>query len=173
MLHVAPEDTFQPLLTARGFRYVTTDLYADGVDVRADLTRLPFPDSRFALVVCGHVLEHVDDDRAALREVCRVLRPGGLALLLIPIDPGLDRTVDVPAGADPRDYGIEQIDHRRQYGRDAVDRIRAADLAVAGNYAGQLDPALVHRHAMSSAGMYVASRSGEGRCSTASGKAWA
>src|SRR5438874_6798841 len=48
----------------------------------ADLTRLPYADASFDAAVCGWVLEHLPDPRLGLRELARVLRPGGRLLLL-------------------------------------------------------------------------------------------
>jgi SAM-dependent methyltransferase len=78
-------------LTPLTATYVTTDLtlglssYAGQLSAASDLTRLPFQSDRFSLVLASHVLEHIPDDRAAVREVHRVLRPGGIALLPVPI----------------------------------------------------------------------------------------
>jgi SAM-dependent methyltransferase len=72
------------------------------VDV-ADVAALPFPDGSFAGVVCGEVLEHVDDDRAAARELRRVLRPGGALVASVPANPWRYDWVDWWAG------------HRRRY----------------------------------------------------------
>jgi SAM-dependent methyltransferase len=48
--------------------------------------QIPFSSGTFDLVVCSHVLEHVPDDRALLADIRRLVRPGGLALILIPIN---------------------------------------------------------------------------------------
>ena len=48
----------------------------------ADLTHLPFADASFDCVTCGWVIEHLPDPEPGLREMCRVLRPGGSLLLL-------------------------------------------------------------------------------------------
>ncbi len=84
LLHVAPEPCFAPLL--RGLcRYESADLTMTRVDHRADLRRLPFVDASYDVVFASHVLEHIPDDHQALREVRRVLCPGGFAVLPVPI----------------------------------------------------------------------------------------
>ena len=55
-----------------------------GVAVRGDALRLPFPDGAFDKVVCAEVLEHVPDDSAAMTELARVLRPGGMLAVSVP-----------------------------------------------------------------------------------------
>lgn len=84
-LHFAPEPFMTKRLRPLFQRYVTSDLVMDGVDLRADITNLPFDNESFDLVFASHVLEHVADDAAAIREVARVLVKGGLALLPVPI----------------------------------------------------------------------------------------
>jgi ubiquinone/menaquinone biosynthesis C-methylase UbiE len=95
-----------------------------------DVTDIQSPDDSFDIVYCSHVLEHVDDDRRAMRELCRVLRPDGWAILMVPIT--TDRTVEDPSISDPQErlrlFG--QKDHVRRYGPDFVDRLREAGFAV-------------------------------------------
>ena len=113
--------------------YVTTDLEMSDVSLRMDITDLLFRDAVFDYVICSHVLEHVDDDRAAMREIARVLRPDGEAVIMVPILHTPDgRTVEDPAIVAPEDrervYG--QRDHVRKYGRDFPQRAAQAGFAV-------------------------------------------
>ena len=139
LLHFAPE----PVLQARLARlphldYVTADLDNPRADEVVDITAMQFPDCSFDAIYCSHVLEHVPADRQAIRELWRVLRPGGWALLVVPI--GADLTVEDPAVTDPsgrlRRFG--QADHVRIYGRDFQDRLREAGFDVDVVTAGQL-----------------------------------
>lgn len=131
ILHFAPEAFIRPL-TQRATRYVTADLMAPNVDLRVDITNLPFAAGSFGIVICNHVLEHIPDDGRALAEIHRVLRPGGRAILTVPIVWGWDRTYENPAITSPpdRDMHFGQWDHVRYYGRDFVDRIQAAQFEV-------------------------------------------
>ena len=124
LLHFAPENALErnvrPLTD-----YVTADLEPGAAMVAADITALPFGDDSFDAILCIHVLEHVDDDRAAVAELRRVLRPGGWAAVMMPID--LDRAVthedpSVTSAADRR-REFWQEDHVRLYGRDLADRL--------------------------------------------------
>jgi SAM-dependent methyltransferase len=85
LLHVAPEAQLSRAFQKIVRRYATAGLEGSSVDARADLTCLPFRDGAFDAVFASHVLEHIRDDVAALREVRRVLRPGGVALLPVPV----------------------------------------------------------------------------------------
>ena len=131
MLHVAPE----PPLAARlrsvpGIEYLAGDLHPAPGQLALDLRDLDLPDASFGLILCLHVLEHIDDDRRALRELRRVLRPGGAAILQVPRRRGPtleDPSVTTPAERLAR-FG--QVDHVRVYGDDYEDRLREAGFDV-------------------------------------------
>lgn len=130
-LHVAPERCFEPRLRKRlGAGYLTADLEDPGADVRMDVTRIEYPDASFDVVYCSHVLEHVPDDRRALREFHRVLRRDGWAIILVPITAAA--TVEDPTETDPKERlrRFGQDDHFRRYGPDFLDRLRAAGFNV-------------------------------------------
>ena len=85
ILHVAPEAQLERVLRPRVRRYVSGDLERKDVDRRLDIQSLPFGDQSFDLVIASHVLMYVPNDRAAIAEIRRVLRPGGMALLPVPV----------------------------------------------------------------------------------------
>jgi SAM-dependent methyltransferase len=126
VLHFAPEAALGSLLRDRAAEYVTTDLSAE-TDVTADITELPFPDDRWDAIVCSHVLEHVPDDAAAMRELRRVLAPDGHAIVIVPRVAGTATDED-PTVTDPleRLHRFGQQDHVRTYGDDLEDRLRSA-----------------------------------------------
>jgi len=105
--------------------YVTTDPDPSmKVDLRLDIENIALPDASFDVVICAHVLEHVDD-RAALRGLRRIIKPGGLALIMIPMVDGWETTYENPAIVAPKDRELHfgQADHVRFYGRDVASRI--------------------------------------------------
>lgn len=132
LLHFAPEpclaDQFRRL---PALDYVSVDLHDPTAMVKMDITQLTFPDASFDLILCSHVLEHVPDDRAALRELFRVLMPGGHAILLVPQREG--PTDEDPTITDPivRERRFGQLDHVRFYGSDFVQRVEATGFLVA------------------------------------------
>lgn len=142
VLHLAPEPPLEQRLRAmKGIDYATADLERTDVDIRADVTRLPFEDARWDLVICSHVLEHVVDDTAAIRELRRVLRPGGALLVMVPQVPGVTTTLEGPAAATPeqRLATFGQPDHVRIYAPDDLTaRLAAGGFAVEVLTAGQL-----------------------------------
>src|SRR5690606_38985645 len=83
-------------------------------------------------VMLNHVLEHIPDDRAALSELFRILRPGGLAVITVPVVEGWEKTYEDPAIDTPelRELHFGRWDHVRYYGRDLRERIRAAGFEV-------------------------------------------
>jgi SAM-dependent methyltransferase len=109
------------------------DLAQRWVSVKLDVMMVPFPAESFDLVICNHVLEHVCDDRAAMRELCRVLRPGGRAVLQVPIARALATTLEDPTAVTEADrirmFG--QRDHVRLYAAsDCMRRLENAGVRV-------------------------------------------
>jgi SAM-dependent methyltransferase len=133
VLHFAPERIFEEKLRSRSnLDYVSTDLERARADVKADITDLPFGDNSFDVILCSHVLEHVVDDHKAMRELYRVLRRGGWALVLVPIDFSRDETFEDPTIVAPADRErlFGQADHVRIYGPDFKARLEEAGFTV-------------------------------------------
>lgn len=133
LLHFAPEWTQRREIQAlSGLRYVTADLIMEDVDLRLDLTALDLPDDSFDAVLCSHVLEHVDDDAAAMRELARVTAPGGWCLVMVPLDLNRLETYEDPAITAPEERlrAFWQHDHVRLYAPDIGDRLADAGFDV-------------------------------------------
>lgn len=131
MLHIAPEPCLEkPLRKQIGANYVTADLLSPHAMVKMDITNIQYSDDTFDVIYCSHVLEHVSDDMAAIREMRRVLGPDGWALILVPIT--ADETHEDPSVTDPAErlrlFGQE--DHVRRYGPDFTDRLKDAGFKV-------------------------------------------
>jgi SAM-dependent methyltransferase len=142
VLHVAPDrnladalDRISGVAQTRGDKFTKGyegDFYADGTK-DMDVTKLRLPEKSFSVVLCNHVLEHVIQDRKALREIFRVLKPGGWAMLQVPVSHSLRRTVDGPAALSrqDRERRFGQFDHVRMYARqDYPKRIEEAGFEV-------------------------------------------
>jgi len=132
LLHFAPEWCFRYAPRPPGQRYVTADLDPAKGQLRLDIRALDLPDAAFDAIICSHVLEHVDDHRAALAELRRVVAPDGWVLLMVPQDLGRAETYEDPAITDPagRRAAFLQHDHVRLYGRDFAARVGAAGFSV-------------------------------------------
>jgi SAM-dependent methyltransferase len=143
ILHLAPEGVLSSLLQRPNIEYVSGDLEPGRAMEVMDITALPCPDHTFDTVICNHVLEHVPGDVAAMREIRRVLRPGGVAIMQHPIDSSLAKTYEEPTIVTPeaRLQAYGQEDHVRLYGRDFPDRLVAAGFQITvRRYLDELDP---------------------------------
>jgi len=128
VLHLAPEPWLERRLPARpDLDYLSGDLAPEAAMTVVDLERLPFAGDAFDRVLCIHVLEHVADDGAALRELARVLAPGSEAIVMVPLL-GTRTDEDPAAPTEERLRRFGQADHVRLYGTDLRDRIAAAGL---------------------------------------------
>lgn len=131
MLHIAPERAFvSQLQRVPGLDYLTADLQNPHAMVKMDIVDIRYPDQSFDIIYCSHVLEHVPDDRKALHELCRVLKPTGWAVLQVPIT--VEQTLEDPSVVDPqeRERLFGQWDHVRRYGHDYAQRLEAAGFVV-------------------------------------------
>jgi predicted SAM-dependent methyltransferase len=152
LLHVAPEPAIRALLKGiPGLRYITVDRSAETVAIHCDVQALPLGDAAVSAIICYHVLEHVANDRQAMRELHRVLQPGGWAVFEVPIRVSERCTDEAPEITDPgerfRRFGQE--DHVRWYGMDFFSRLSEAGFCVAVKRYDDLMPAeLIARHAL-------------------------
>jgi SAM-dependent methyltransferase len=152
MLHAAPETAYEQKLRAMpGLGYVAGNLYPSGRDqVRVDLTEIPFEAESFDVVLCNHVFDEIPDDRRALAEIHRVLRPGGRLISQTPVDKQRAETFEDPAlSPSERRAVFHTADDVRIYGRDFVDRLTETgfDVTVV-DYAAELSPETVERHGL-------------------------
>jgi SAM-dependent methyltransferase len=131
ILHFAPEKAFQRRMRGNPL-YETADLMQRGVTHKVDITQVPLPDASYDVVMANHVLEHIHDDRRAMHELFRLLRPGGLALLTVPINPSRPQTYENAAATTPSERWahFSAHDHRRYYGLDFADRLKEAGFTV-------------------------------------------
>ncbi len=152
-LHIAPEvclsRRFEKLLPPDS--YITADLESPLATIKMDVQAIPFADDTFDVVFCNHVLEHVADDRRAMREMHRVMRPGGWGVMLSPVDEERAVTFEDDSVVDPdeRTRLFGQYDHRRVYGRDYAHRLREEGFRVDEvDYFATLTPDQQRLHAL-------------------------
>ncbi|CRI59811.1 methyltransferase domain-containing protein [Pseudomonas sp. CCOS 191] len=134
-IHFAPEARLSASVQRQAIfsHYQTADLMMQGVDHTVDLLNLPFAEHSYDFFICSHVLEHVDDDRAAIRELFRITSQSGGGILMAPIIMGLPETIEDPSITDEgerwRLFG--QNDHVRLYSHDGfVSRIKESGFLV-------------------------------------------
>lgn len=131
MLHVAPEPVLAEIFERfPTIDYLSADLHDTRAMIRMDITSIPFPDDHFDVIYCSHVLEHVPDDRGAMAELCRVLRPLGFAILQVPITAEHTWSDSALQTAEQRRRAYGQWDHVRRYGPDYRDLLEDAGFIV-------------------------------------------
>lgn len=149
VLHFAAE----PSLAQRFARVPTLDYVPADINPPRGFERVDATDIQLAPgfdgIITSHVLEHIPDDAAAMREMHRVLKPGGWALVIVPVDG--EATYENPSvdGAFERQRHFGQFDHVRVYGRDVLGRLEAAGFDVTEeHYADELGAELTRRHGL-------------------------
>ena len=133
VLHFAPEQAFyNRFKKQKNLNYTTTDLESPLADVKADICNLPFENDAYDVILCNHVLEHIPDDTKAMKELYRVLKPGGMAILQIPQDLSREKTFEDNSITDKPERAkiFGQYDHVRVYGRDYFDKLRSIGFKV-------------------------------------------
>ncbi|MBY0449015.1 MAG: methyltransferase domain-containing protein [Cyanobacteria bacterium] len=162
LLHIAPERIFQNLFQSLpNTDYVSLDLCCPRAMIHCDLEKITLPDSAVDFIFCNHVLEHVNNDRQAMRELFRVLKPGGFAVIQVPIDTTRQITLEDPAYNTPelRTEFYGQPDHLRMYGTDYPQRLEEAGFKVTPEqYAFELDPNDYERYRISPEIIYLCSK---------------
>jgi SAM-dependent methyltransferase len=135
LLHVAPNGPERQigefLQGVTYIDYLSGDLSNPQSMVRMDITAIESPSDYFDVILCSHVLEHVPEDRKAMAELFRVLKPGGWAILQVPIGPA-EETFEDPTVTDPVERArlFGQFDHVRLYGRDYKKRLENTGFSV-------------------------------------------
>jgi SAM-dependent methyltransferase len=126
VLHFAPESVISELLRPKARSYIGADLDGRRAESALNMEDIALADGAVDLIVCNHVLEHVNDAKA-LKEFYRVLSPGGILVLMFPIVEGWSKTYENPQVESARDRVLHfgQWDHVRYYGYDVRDRIRS------------------------------------------------
>lgn len=136
LLHIAPEEClFNKFKNLNFINYYPCDLnpenfnHLKGTKIQeANITDLPFVDNSFEFIMCNHVLEHIEEDRKALSELFRVMKPGGKGIFLVPINESLENTYEDFSIVSPldREKAFGQVDHVRVCGKDYLNRYSEA-----------------------------------------------
>jgi predicted SAM-dependent methyltransferase len=152
VLHMAPEQCFLSLFKKmKNLDYTTADLYSPIVDVKANILDLPFEDNEFDLVFCNHVLEHIEDDQKAMKELFRVMKSGGMGIFQVPQELARETTYEDATITTPEDKAkhFGQYDHVRIYGQDYFDRLRSVGFKVEEvDYSQKITPELLEKYCL-------------------------
>ena len=133
VLHVAPDQCFYNLFkNLKNINYTTFDLNSPLADIKGDICNLPFKENSFDFILCNHVLEHINDDKKAMKELYRVLNKNGTAILQVPINQKSSKTFEDSSIVDKKER-IEkfgQYDHIRLYGLDYFKKLESFGFKV-------------------------------------------
>lgn len=153
LLHIAPEycfiDRFEGIAH---LDYITADLESPLAKVKMDIHQMPFDTNSFDCIMCNHVIEHVENDLVALKEILRVLKTGGWAIIQVPFfDPIPEKTFEDPNITSDQErfekYG--QKDHLRLYGKDYKQRIESCGFQVTeDDFVRSLPPDTTKKYAL-------------------------
>ena len=150
VLHIAPEQAFlKRFRNQKNLDYTTADLYSPLADIKADVTNLPFENDTYDVIFCNHVLEHIEEDKKAMRELYRVLKKDGMGIFQIPQDLTRQTTYEDITITDPKERSkhFGQYDHVRVYGQDYFDKLRAVGFTVVPvDYSSKITPELFERY---------------------------
>ena len=138
LLHIAPEEQLSYLFQRKqNIQYTCGDILPEryhhfAPSIKIDITDIPFPDNSFDLILCNHVLEHIPDDRKAMKQLLRVLKPQGKAILQVPVSLKLEKTYEDWSinSENERLKKFGQKDHVRIYGTDYVQRLSETGFKV-------------------------------------------
>ncbi|MDX2047915.1 MAG: methyltransferase domain-containing protein [Chitinophagaceae bacterium] len=138
ILHFSPEKKISEYLKAKA-NVISVDIvpgFYEGIDQHiqyADATRLNFKNEKFDMVIANHIMEHIPDDIKAMKEIYRVLKPGGIAFLQVPYSTTLENTIEDISINDPVQQSalFGQRDHVRIYAfKDYSARLASAGFKV-------------------------------------------
>jgi SAM-dependent methyltransferase len=138
ILHIAPEKNLSLIILKSSIKeYVCGDLFTEGYSYPSHVKNIsildiPFPENYFDLVICNHVLEHIPNDNDAIKELNRVLKVGGKAILQVPISKNSQQTFEDFSVTTPeqREIVFGQFDHVRIYGQDYEQRLHSGGFEV-------------------------------------------
>ncbi|MBS1650386.1 MAG: class I SAM-dependent methyltransferase [Bacteroidetes bacterium] len=133
VLHIAPEQCFYKRFKAlKNIEYTTGDYNSPIADIHFDLHKAPFNDNSFDVIFCNHVLEHVENADVCMKELHRIMKPGGWGIFQVPLDTTKQKTFEDKNITDPleREKHYWQKDHVRLFGLDYKDKLAAAGFKV-------------------------------------------
>lgn len=132
ILHIAPEKQLEKLLRKSSGNYISGDINPALAQEVVDITNIQYSTNTFDYIICSHVLGHVPDEQKAVREIYRVLKPGGLAIIMTVLGKNLAETYennDIESSVD-RIKHFGEPDLIRLHGRDFIERIKRPEVEV-------------------------------------------
>lgn len=165
ILHISPESFSQKeFKSMKNLKYISADLTSPLAMVKMDITEIPCKENSFDVILCSHVFEHIKNDLKAIRELLRVLRPGGWAILQSPIDPSRKVTLERQQimSKEDRERFLWWHDHVRIYGCDYKKRLEEEGFIVrVESFTQEMGMNMVKRYGcQENEDIYICSKSG-------------
>ncbi|MDR1846856.1 MAG: class I SAM-dependent methyltransferase [Bacteroidales bacterium] len=158
-LHIAPELCFVSQLRKTALNYQTADLESPWADLHFNIENIPIANESYDIVMANHILEHVDNLSLALKEIHRILRPGGRAVLLVPLNKDLNETFEDKNITDPleREKAFGQRDHLRMFGNDYPQILERAgfDILPCIKYIDKFSKEERHHYGLCDDGIFI------------------
>lgn len=131
LLHIAPEECLGSFFSRqKNIDYLSADLHSPYAMLQINMTEMPLESNSFHAIICSHVMEHITDDRRAIREMFRVLKPGGFAIVSVPLSRGATYEDFTLTSDEERLAAFGQTDHVRICGRDYPSRFQEAGFRI-------------------------------------------
>lgn len=148
MLHFAPQRMFLKKFSSHpNIDYTPCDINPETYEYynihkieKVDVMNIPFSDNSFDMVMCNHVLEHIEDYKVGMSELYRVMKKGGWGIFQVPIDYSRETTFEDDSITDPkeRERVFGQFDHLRIFGKDYKNQLESVGFNVTeNNYVNQ------------------------------------
>ncbi|MFK8046382.1 MAG: methyltransferase domain-containing protein [Crocinitomicaceae bacterium] len=164
VMHIAPEQCFHSLFKKqKNLDYTTGDLLSPIADLHFDLHDIPLEDNQYEVIFCNHVMEHVKDDLQCMKELYRIMKPGGWGIMQVPIDVSRTETYEDWSITTPeeREKHFWQYDHVRLYGLNYPERLKETGFNVeAVDFSKELPTEVFERYRIpKSEILYIVSKS--------------
>jgi predicted SAM-dependent methyltransferase len=161
VLHFAPEKVITKLFKSyNNIEYLSADINPKKAMIKEDITRISFADNSFDIIFCSHVLEHIEHDRMAMRELYRIIKPEGFAILQVPIK-NRENTFEDFNIKDPmeRKKVFGHSDHVRIYGKDYIDRLKESGFNVkVDRFSETLDKSTFNKYSLSKDNLFICTK---------------
>ena len=149
VLHFAPEYILQKRFKSlSNIEYISADLFSPLAMIKMDITDIKYQNNFFDMIICSHVLAHVDDDHKGIEELFRILKPAGVAIIQTPIDQNREHTFEEPSAQSFKErekiYGDGTF--VRIYGKNFQSRVESVGFRViAANYTDELNDETIQK----------------------------
>lgn len=147
----SPIDIFHKICKKSNISYLSIDIDPKRAMIQCDITKIPLLDEKFDVIICYHVLEHVKTDIEALKELYRILKKDGYAIIQVPIE--CEKTIEYDKPDESK------WDHVRAYGKDFKLRLQSVGFNVKiDKFLYSLDLKIIKKYRLKIEDIYVSTK---------------